>query len=366
MSQYKTGAVSVTNGSQVVTGTGTLWLSNVSPGDGFTVAGTGVPYTVGSVDSDEQMTLNANYAGPSGAGLAYTIWRDFEANTGAPEMSQGDIETATIFTRAIRALGQRLGLATTAVAGIVEKATSSEARSAAVDKFPDAAGVHEALKRFGITEELEFLGNIDLNTLSATGFYYVGGGSGAANLPATGTTFVQVLSSADGSDRAFQLAKTVANNSPLYFRSSFDGLWSRWFTIFSHNSILGTVSQSGGSPTGAIIERGSNANGEYVKLADGTLVCLKTNVQLVHASSDRMDVGWTYPSVFSAPPLVHFSPDSNGSNWTNASNRSEAYNASNTGSGLDFTTLRAWFQNDVVDPADVINNCMALAIGRWF
>ena len=38
--------------------------------------------------------------------------------------------------------------------------------------------------------------------------------------------------------------------------------------------ILGTVSQSGGVPTGAVIERGSNANGEYVKFADGTMICL--------------------------------------------------------------------------------------------
>lgn len=37
--------------------------------------------------------------------------------------------------------------------------------------------------------------------------------------------------------------------------------------------ILGTVSQSGGTPTGAILERGSNANGEYLKFADGTLIC---------------------------------------------------------------------------------------------
>lgn len=32
-------------------------------------------------------------------------------------------------------------------------------------------------------------------------------------------------------------------------------------------AIAGTVSQSGGVPTGAIIERGSNANGEYVRYA---------------------------------------------------------------------------------------------------
>ncbi|HGN8812337.1 TPA: hypothetical protein ACK1ZF_000170 [Citrobacter freundii] len=37
--------------------------------------------------------------------------------------------------------------------------------------------------------------------------------------------------------------------------------------------VVGTVSQSGGAPTGAIIERGSNSNGEYTKFADGTLIC---------------------------------------------------------------------------------------------
>lgn len=38
-------------------------------------------------------------------------------------------------------------------------------------------------------------------------------------------------------------------------------------------AILGTVSQSGGVPTGAIIQKGSNANGDYVRFADGTQIC---------------------------------------------------------------------------------------------
>ena len=45
--------------------------------------------------------------------------------------------------------------------------------------------------------------------------------------------------------------------------------------IYNQSNILGTVSQSGGVPTGAIIERGSNANGEFVKYADGTLICTR-------------------------------------------------------------------------------------------
>lgn len=43
--------------------------------------------------------------------------------------------------------------------------------------------------------------------------------------------------------------------------------------LYAKSSILGPVSESNGAPTGAIIERGGNANGEYVKYADGTAIC---------------------------------------------------------------------------------------------
>ena len=42
---------------------------------------------------------------------------------------------------------------------------------------------------------------------------------------------------------------------------------------YAKSNILGTVSQSAGIPTGAVIERGSTASGDYVKFADGTLIC---------------------------------------------------------------------------------------------
>ena len=49
--------------------------------------------------------------------------------------------------------------------------------------------------------------------------------------------------------------------------------------IYNQSNILGTVSQSGGVPTGAIIERGSNANGEFVRYADGTLISTALSFQ---------------------------------------------------------------------------------------
>ena len=102
MSQYKTGTVTVTNNSATVTGTNTLWLANVSAGDSFTVAGDGVMYDVASVDSDTQVTLSVNYAGVTASGVVYAIGTGFTVPDSFPEMSQGDIETATIFTRGMR------------------------------------------------------------------------------------------------------------------------------------------------------------------------------------------------------------------------------------------------------------------------
>jgi hypothetical protein len=38
---------------------------------------------------------------------------------------------------------------------------------------------------------------------------------------------------------------------------------------------VGAVAQAAGIPTGAIIESGSNANGNYIKYADGTMICTR-------------------------------------------------------------------------------------------
>ena len=46
--------------------------------------------------------------------------------------------------------------------------------------------------------------------------------------------------------------------------------------VFGRANLLGTVSQSGGVPTGAVIEEGSNGTGRWTKFADGTLLMQRT------------------------------------------------------------------------------------------
>src|SRR5690606_30482606 len=43
---------------------------------------------------------------------------------------------------------------------------------------------------------------------------------------------------------------------------------------FRRGNILGEVTESSGVPTGALLEYGSNANGSYVRFADGTQICV--------------------------------------------------------------------------------------------
>lgn len=73
---YRQSTVSVTNGSAIVTGTGTLFVSQVQVGDMFTVDSSRF-YEVQSIDSDLQLTLTENYAGTTDPASVYAIVRLF-------------------------------------------------------------------------------------------------------------------------------------------------------------------------------------------------------------------------------------------------------------------------------------------------
>ena len=141
MSQYSTGLSSVTNNSPTVTGTNTLWLANVTAGDSFTVAGDGVMYDVASVDSDTQVTLSVNYAGSTASGVVYAIGTGFTVPDSFPEMSQGDIETATIFTRAMRKIQGKFSAIVSDVSGKAEIAGQTFTGDIEAPKITASTGI---------------------------------------------------------------------------------------------------------------------------------------------------------------------------------------------------------------------------------
>lgn len=149
----------------------------------------------------------------------------------------------------------------------------------------------------------------------------------------------------------------IAYTSGKVYRRTQAGSWSSWHEIYTSGSILGTVSQSGGVPTGAIIERGSNANGEYVRYADGTQICygslaitnISTATGAVFVSSGYT---WTLPAEFIAAPRYWANPAAFGTTW----------GGTDSGSTASSVVVRAF--RSVTYTGNVTMHI--IAIGRWY
>jgi len=68
---YRTGTVTLTNGSAIAVGDGTAWLSNAKAGDMFIAAVDGKVYEVLSVGTNTELTLQSEFTGVTGAALLY-------------------------------------------------------------------------------------------------------------------------------------------------------------------------------------------------------------------------------------------------------------------------------------------------------
>jgi hypothetical protein len=93
-------------------------------------------------------------------------------------------------------------------------------------------------------------------------------------------------------------------------RSDAGGLWSAWSRIHTGATAVGAVQQTGGVPTGALLETGANANGRYVRFADGTQICwqsISVTDQAISSPYGAVFIGsrtWSFPAAFMALPAV--------------------------------------------------------------
>jgi len=127
---------------------------------------------------------------------------------------------------------------------------------------------------------------------------------------------------------------------------------------FRRGNILGTVSQSGGVPTGAVIETGSNANGDYVRFANKTQICW--NNILIKPASDattgNKSVVWTYPAAFSNALASSATASLINTNPT-------ARTGPTTGN-YTTTTVTLYYAENAGVASDV--SARVVAIGPWF
>lgn len=135
------------------------------------------------------------------------------------------------------------------------------------------------------------------------------GWSGRAEMGTAGSDRFTIKTSADGASwveaLSFASATGIASGQAIQ-QSRADVTAGRLMRAdygYGPGNLLGTVGSASGVPTGAVIERGSNANGEYVRFADGTQICWQrlTNVPVTTAVGGlfRSDaISWTFPASF--------------------------------------------------------------------
>lgn len=142
----------------------------------------------------------------------------------------------------------------------------------------------------------------DLNTVLVNGWTAVS--STATNKPPGAGDGLVLTSMWDNAGAASHEFTNFADGKKSH-RVLTGGTWTGWSQIYKASTILGTVSQSSGVPTGAVIERGSNANGSYVRFADGTQICSHTiTTGILNVASGAIFASpsytWSFPAAFAS------------------------------------------------------------------
>lgn len=393
MAWYKTGTVTVTLNSSAVVGTATAFIANARVGDAF-IGPDGRWYEVTNIASDTALSISPTYKSTTGSGAAYSIMPVQGYEKGLADTVRDILNTWGAKLAALGTTGnyEVLPLAKGGTGGI----NLSEARinlllipqTGQDDKTAGSLLTVGAFGRNG-TSGVPMASSVSANSLTTQGRYTFA--SGGTNLPTASSYHIEHDPHATAGYAA-QWAEGLSIDV-LYHRLQVAGVWSAWRIVArggdnsditslsglttplsiaqggtGNNSgtaaklaaaaILGTASQSGGTPTGAIIETATNANGTYTKFADGTLICQGPMPDFAVAAGAVATVSSaaTFPALFIN---TNYYVDFNGS--PNASNDVSGFTRVNSKAVHSATGI---FRNGPV--AQSIASCRYVAIGRWF
>lgn len=331
---YATGTIALTQGSTAVTGTGTAFSANVAPGARL-LGPDGRTYTVAAVASATGLTLTSAYLGATVSGAGYKIFA--VANSLAAVANAVNLYSSDGVTVAggWNPATQTLSAPAFAGNGVMESdtdSTSGRLMKVGAGGWAKAQGAYPP--------EYDF----DTWGVSPSGAYWF---NNAADAGPEGLNYGVVLAMNYAASRQMRLAMNADASKAWIGYIDNASVQSPWSMLYGQRSILGPVSQAGGVPDGALIERGSNANGSYIRWADGTQLCWRTMGALTGGAQT-----WTFPVVFAAAPVV--------------TGAAQAAVLSCVCLDAAPTTTTATFSARDKTDARRADTCHLTAIGRWF
>jgi len=212
------------------------------------------------------------------------------------------------------------------------------------------------------------LANLDDFT-TRIGVYKVDGTTVLGTKPATTTTGDAVLVLRPAANQQTQIYSNPNNGLTYIRKSNASTSWGPWRLIYESGNLLGTVSQTAGAPTGAVIERGANANGEYAKFADGTLICTASGITMAYSTADLINYTWTFPApcVVGSFPVVSAALSPLPADYTGLARRDLGAFAQSTGTaGVVVTFTRPSGATRAFIAGDAAANVRLVVTGRWF
>jgi hypothetical protein len=144
--------------------------------------------------------------------------------------------------------------ATTSAPGFVTKASTTEARTGAPDKYPDAAALMATLDFYGVSGAVQIPAESDLNGYVQPGLYIYSSGGTPANAPINGASFLRVINRKDAG-LPLQFYYRVYQNR-VFYRSRTgphpSDPWNPWVELHhgGNQLALGTTALSARSAMG--------------------------------------------------------------------------------------------------------------------
>jgi hypothetical protein len=415
MPWYKTGTVSVVQNSNAVQGTSTAFIANARVGDAFRGPDGGW-YEVTNIASDTALSISPTYQGATNASGIYALApmqgyvkdsadalralvnqfggilgvlgntptqagvRSSLNLTNTDGLPEGPNNLYYTATRAIGAAlaGLSLADATPVVSTDSVLIAAGKLQAQATAALPKAGGtltgpVNDAPAQSLLSAATVNIGASTSNVVAISGTTTI---TGFGTIAAGARRTLRFTSALVLTHNATSLILptganiTTAANDTAEFLSLGSGNWIclRYSQAsgkpvafaYDRSNVVGTVSWSGSAPTGAIIESGSTANGQYTKFADGTMFCWLLITGLSIAMNSGYGGGiigtqnWAYPVGFASTPVVFMGARAAGKFTTTSP--ADATSA----------TLGSFL---VFDPAGGVYtgsfNCFFFASGRW-
>lgn len=333
MAWFYATSVSVTNGATVVSVNAGDDIAIIQPGDGL-VIGTQPPvevkrtYLDGSSNKKIELLKPWPYGSQSNQPAeAYPTAGDFQAATAVLKQliesfelaTQAEAQAGTENTKPMTAL--RVKQALDALLGTASKLNATTSETDRTTGRALRVGDHGNGTTFrGRVDVLGGQTPAQIVALHGEGFIYNGTiqNHGSATPEAWGIISGYITSGNAYSYTYQEFTGIYAGKWRRTAQSGGNG-WNLWVPVYDGANSLGTVAFSSGVNTGAIIERGSNANGEYIKFADGTLICWGTPLVIANqlANGNVGTYGWSYyyennsvlfPASFASAPSVQVTP----------------------------------------------------------